>query len=33
MDRQRNATERRAPLWRFEQLGALRRKLTTVPDR
>lgn len=25
--RQRNTTERRAPLWRFEQLGTLRRKL------
>ena len=24
---QRNTTERRAPLWQFEQLGTLRRKL------
>jgi hypothetical protein len=24
---QRNTTERRAPLWHFEQLGTLRRKL------
>ena len=24
---QRNTTEKRAPLWRFEQLGTLRRKL------
>jgi hypothetical protein len=26
-DRQRNTTEKRAPLWQFEQLGTLRRKL------
>ncbi|MDA9982984.1 hypothetical protein N9H39_09715 [Gammaproteobacteria bacterium] len=24
---QRNTTEKRAPLWKFEQLGTLRRKL------
>ena len=26
-EQERNTTEKRAPLWRFEQLGTLRRKL------